>query len=201
MKVKQGDQAKAAILIVAIIGVMGFSLKSVLFKGNPAPASSAPATKAPETVVASSGMEEPAVTVTNLTPKSGAAPTVTNPFRRTVAEAPVGGNTDSARWTESKLQGQRPSGPIMPMPGLAPFSAQVPDNVEFRLDGVLVGGNGVAVVSRAGETEFLEVGAKAAYGYTITAINAAGIRLTQKSKSRWIRVGERLDPPGFPSRS
>lgn len=201
MKVKQGDQIKAAILIVAIIGVIGFSLKSVLFKGNPSPAASVPAAKAPETVVASSGMEEPAVTVMDLNTKPGGAPTVTNPFRRTVAEAPVGGNSDSARWTETKIQGQRPSGPIVPMPGLAPFSAQVPDNVEFRLDGVLVGGDGVAVVSRAGETEFLEVGSKAAYGYTITAINAAGIRLTQKSKSRWIRVGERLDPPGIQPRS
>ena len=192
MKVKQGDQAKAVLLVVAIVAVMGFSLKSVLFKSEPA-AVPAPMADLPETVVASAGMEEPEVTVMDLTPQPGAAPKVANPFRRTVAEAPSGGQVNSGKWAETRIQ--RPGGSAMPLPGLSPFAADVPDDVEFRLDGVLVDGSGVAVVTRGGETEFLEIGAKAAYGYTITAINPAGIRVTQKSKSKWIRVGERLDPP------
>ena len=196
MKVKQGDQAKAVVLVIAIIGVFGFALRPVLFRGQAEPAPVAATTSGePETVVLSSSEENPDVTVMNMTPKPGSAPAAANPFRKTVDDTPRGAGVDSARWAEAKVQGQRPANNVAVLPGLAPFEAQVPDDLEFRLDGVLLDEEGIAVVSRAGETEFLEVGERAAYGYTITAITASGIRVSQKSKSKWIRIGERLDPP------
>lgn len=197
MKMKQGDQAKAVVLVIAILGVFGFALRPILFKGSAAPAATATSKAGePETVVLSSSEENPDVTVMNMTPKPGSAPVAANPFRKTVDDTPRGAGVDSARWAETKVQGQRPAGNVAALPGLAPFEAQVPDDLEFRLDGVLLDEEGIAVVSRAGETDFLEVGEKAAYGYTITAISASGIRVSQKSKSKWVRIGERLDPPG-----
>jgi hypothetical protein len=200
LQAKQNDTGKALLLFVAIACVLGFVVwTAVNASGRKKPpratASQPLAASTPETDRGTS----PDVLVVGAEPQEGELPRTVNPFRKTVSTEPVTAPAETPygrRQPNSEISG----GSLGVAGGsgtLEPVRPTVPDDMEFRLDGVLVNESSVAVVSRAGKTVLLRVGSPAAYGYKIASIRPTGVRLTGKRGARWLWVGERLDPPSL----
>lgn len=198
MAIRAEDRSKAILLVVAILAVLVFALRPILFRSTPAPSPAPVASATPPSADPLGTVPvDPDVRVEQIDTESGAVAPPTNPFRQTVATRPTSdpGNPGSSQVNADNAVNQRPppsrlDGKLPTEPGVNPLPPTLPEELEFRLEGVMVDGRSVAVVRRGGELQYLRVGSSAAYGYRIAAITPIGIRVVRKSEYRWIKVGD-----------
>lgn len=198
MAIRAEDRGKAILLVVAILAVLVFALRPLIFRSAPTPAPSAVASATnPTPDPLGTPPADPDVRVDPVTTETGSVAPPANPFRKTVATKSTydAGNPGSSQVAADGAVNRKPpptglDGKLPDGPGVNPLPATIPEELEFRLEGVMVGGRSLAVVRRGGELQYLRVGNPAAYGYRIASITPIGIRVVQKGDSRWIKVGE-----------
>lgn len=200
MKVRPDERGKVAVLIVAILGVLFFALRPLIFRESPEPGPAVVSqTPTPAADPLGTVPIEPDIRVDQVDPTTGQVPPPINPFRQTVSLDPrrpsQGGASVEA--ANQAVSGGRPQPPPIDgeLPtGVEPLPPVLPQALEFRLEGVLINRSSVAVVRRSGEIHHLRVGQLATHGYRITEIKPIGIRVTRKNESRWISVGDVFRP-------
>lgn len=183
-KPASNDQSRIAILIVAIVAILGYVVFT-LTRGRggsaaaPAVAESAPSVP-PSTKTVRAANETPIVSIYD----AGV-----NPFRLTVqllgaedrrGSSPV--ERGSVRASESGVKGDFTEG----NDPFAPGAEHIP---VVRLSGVIVDSRPWAIVQRENRSDVVGIGGEVTAGFRITQITSDGIRIAKEGKTFWISVG------------
>jgi hypothetical protein len=197
------DRPKVIALVVAIVLVIGFVVKSFLGakaaqQAVTTPPASAPSkvdtTWKPTEIDPGPGIQSPRGPVS--VAYSGA-----NPFRTVLPDSStavrIQGGSSMSQADRAVGRGPKVDGfDFTKLPNTGengkPFQVDPPQNVLIKVEGVVTGGKKMAVVSVGGETKFLNLGQKFGDGFMVVGISSKAVTFQRNGKRMTVGIGDVL---------